>query len=263
MPSFATGVRPQATGPASGLRVALWIDTFTASFAPAVAVAASEVLAAAGLRVLVVPGSPCCALTWITTGQLGVARRILRRTLDVLAPAVAAGLPIVGLEPSCTSTLRADLPGLLAADPRAASVAAATVTLAEALERYAPGWNPPRPVEVPGGRVVSQVHCHQHAVLGFGAERRLLDRLGVDHAVLDAGCCGLAGSFGFEREHHKVSVAVAEQGLLPALRAVGPGATVLADGFSCRTQITHLTGRQAVHMAELLRPAAAPNQAGV
>jgi FAD/FMN-containing dehydrogenase/Fe-S oxidoreductase len=262
LPRFAARAEregPRAFGPTAGPRVALWVDTFTAAFAPRVAHAAGEVLADAGLRVLVVPGSPCCGLTWIATGQLGVARRVLRRTVDVLAPAVAAGLPVVGLEPSCTAALRGDLPELLAGDPRAAAVGAATITLAEALGRHAPTWAPPRPLRAAGAApLVTQVHCHQHAVLGFAAERRLLDRLAPDHAVLDAGCCGLAGSFGFERQHYDVSVAVAEQGLLPALRAAGPAATVLADGFSCRTQIDQLTGRQALHLAELLGSALAP-----
>jgi Fe-S oxidoreductase len=121
------------------------------------------------------------------------------------------------------------------------------VTVAQLLEKEAPDWVPPRV----DGPVLAQPHCHHHAVLGFDADRRLLARLGLRDSVLDAGCCGLAGSFGFEREHYDVSVAVAESGLLPVLRAA-PGAIVVADGFSCRLQVEQLTGRRAVHLAELL-----------
>jgi Fe-S oxidoreductase len=255
LPRFAAPPRlPATAGPAGGPPVALWVDTFTAAFAPHLAAAALDVLAAAGLRVQVLDGRPCCALTWVHSGQLTVARRVLRRTLDALAPSAAAGVPIVGLEPSCTAALRTDLPALLADDPRAGPVAAAVLSVAEALERYAPGWPPPGGVRT-GGPVVAQVHCHQHAERGFGSERRLLAAAGVEVQVLDAGCCGGAGAFGFERDHYEVSVAVARQGVLPALAQVPDSAVVLADGFSCRGQLTHLTQRRIVHLVELLRTA--------
>jgi len=240
---------PVAAGPADGTRVALWVDTFTAAFAPQLAQAALDVLSAAGLRVLVVPGDRCCGLTWVSSGQLGIARRVLRRTLDALAPAAAAGLPIVGIEPSCIATLRTDLPGLFPDDPRAAAVAAGAVSVPEALRLHAPDWLPPRRLS---GPVAILVHCHQHATTGASAELRLLERCGALPQILDAGCCGGAGAFGFEREHYDTSVAVARTGLLPALAGLAPGTPLVADGFSCRGQTEHLTQRRPAHVVELL-----------
>jgi Fe-S oxidoreductase len=250
LPRFApSAALPAVAGPPGGTPVALWVDTFTAAFAPHLARATLQVLTTAGLRVRVVAGHPCCALTWVHSGQLGIAKRVLRHTLDSLAPVAAAGLPIVGIEPSCLAALRTDLPELLADDPRAATVAGAVLSLAEALERH--GSAPLGRVE-PAGPVLAQVHCHQHAGPGYGAEVRVLRAAGVDVQVLDAGCCGGAGAFGFEREHYDVSVAVARHGVLPALADAPVDAVVLADGFSCRGQLTHLTDRRIVHLAELL-----------
>jgi FAD/FMN-containing dehydrogenase/Fe-S oxidoreductase len=259
LPRFAPAARlPARAGPADGPQVALWVDTFTAAFAPHLAGATLRVLAAAGLSVQVLPGRPCCALTWVHSGQLGIAQRVLRRTLDVLAPVAAAGLPVVGVEPSCTAALRTELPELLARDPRAAVVAGAMRSLAETLEQHAPAGIGRVDLDAP---VLAQVHCHQHAGPGYGAEERVLRAAGVDVRVLDAGCCGGAGAFGFEREHYPVSVAVARSGVLPALTAAPDNAVVLADGFSCRSQLAHLTDRRIISLAELLCtavPAAAP-----
>jgi Fe-S oxidoreductase len=158
---------------------------------------------------------------------------------------------MVGLEPSCTTLFRDDLPELLPDDDRAARVARATRTLAELLETEAPEWSPPnRPAAV-----TVQPHCHQHATTGTGAERRLMARYGAGITVLDAGCCGLAGNFGFERAHADVSRRVAETGVLPAVRDADPGSTVVADGFSCRTQIEQLAAGRPRHLAEVLRDA--------
>ncbi|WP_111768658.1 FAD-binding and (Fe-S)-binding domain-containing protein [Nakamurella deserti] len=235
--------------------VMLWVDSFNNHFSPQVLQAGVAVLEDAGYRVRVPPGTQCCGLTWLTTGQLGVARRIAGRAVRSLAPAVAAGLPVVGLEPSCTAALRTDVAELLHDDselgPSARSVAAATLTLAELLVSHSPGYTPPA---VPQ-RSLSQTHCHQHATSGFTADTALLGAAGVDNTVLPSGCCGLAGNFGFERGHYDVSVAAGEQVLLPAVRAADPGTAVLADGFSCRTQIDQQTSRTAVHVAELLAAA--------
>ncbi|MFE5157089.1 FAD-binding and (Fe-S)-binding domain-containing protein [Streptomyces sp. NPDC056697] len=227
--------------------VVLWPDTFTNHLSPSVGRSAVAVLEAAGLRVVVPPGPVCCGLTWVSTGQLDRARAVMRRTLDVMAPALDAGLPVVGLEPSCTAALRTDLPELLGADPRAARLAESVSTFAQALEEYAPDWQPPK-VDRP---VVGQTHCHQHAVLGDAAERRLRERAGLTGA-LSGGCCGLAGNFGFEDGHYDVSVACAEEQLLPSVRAADPGTEILADGYSCRTQLTQLAGRKSRHLAEVL-----------
>ncbi|MBL1114578.1 FAD-binding oxidoreductase [Streptomyces sp. 110] len=233
--------------PEHGRTVVLWPDTFTNHLSPSVGRSAVAVLEAAGLRVVVPPKPVCCGLTWVSTGQLDRARTVMRRTLDVMAPALDAGLPVVGLEPSCTAALRTDLPELLTTDPRAARLAESVSTFAQTLERYAPDWQPPR-IDRP---VVGQTHCHQHAVLGDTAERRLRERAGLT-GTLSGGCCGLAGNFGFEDGHYEVSAACAEEQLLPSVRAADPGTEVLADGYSCRTQLTQLAGRKGRHLAEVL-----------
>ncbi|SFL92516.1 FAD-binding and (Fe-S)-binding domain-containing protein [Streptomyces pini] len=232
--------------------VVVWPDTFTDHFHPSVGRAAVEVLEAAGFRVKVPGGSVCCGLTWISTGQLGVARRVLGHTLDVLREDLRRGTPVVGLEPSCTAVFRADAAELMPDDPDVGLLREQTRTLAELLAERARDWRPPA-VEA---RAVVQRHCHQYAVMGFDADRELMERAGVEADVLDAGCCGLAGNFGFERGHYEVSMACAEQGLLPAVREAGPGTLVLADGFSCRTQVEQAgTGRTPLHLAEVLAAA--------
>ncbi|PHQ48825.1 FAD-binding oxidoreductase [Streptomyces cinnamoneus] len=233
-----------------GVPVVLWPDTLTTHLSPETGRAAVAVLEDAGLRVIVPPRPVCCGLTWVSTGQLTRARAVLRRTLDVMAPALAAGLPVVGLEPSCTAALRTDLPELLPDDPRAARLAAAVRTFARTVEEYAPHWTPPRV----GRPVAGQTHCHQHAVLGDAAERRLREKAGLT-GPLSGGCCGLAGDFGFTRGHEEVSRACAEEQLLPSLRQAPEGAEILADGFSCRTQIGQLAGVRARHLAEVLAQA--------
>ncbi|GAA1062574.1 FAD-binding and (Fe-S)-binding domain-containing protein [Streptomyces asiaticus] len=242
-----TGPGPGSARPDHGRTVVLWPDTFTNHLSPSVGRSAVAVLEAAGLRVVVPPKPVCCGLTWVSTGQLDRARTVMRRTLDVMAPALDAGLPVVGLEPSCTAALRTDLPELLTTDPRAARLAESVSTFAQALERHAPDWQPPR-IDRP---VVGQTHCHQHAVLGDAAERRLRERAGLT-GTLSGGCCGLAGNFGFEDGHYEVSAACAEEQLLPSVRAAEPGTEVLADGYSCRTQLTQLAGQKGRHLAEVL-----------
>ncbi|MET9606345.1 FAD-binding and (Fe-S)-binding domain-containing protein [Streptomyces sp. NPDC006512] len=234
-----------AVGPP--VTVTLWPDTFTEHLAPEAGRAAVRVLEAAGLTVTVPRGRVCCGLTHASTGRLDRARAVLRRTLDAVGEVRG---PVLVLEPSCAAALRADLPALLPGDPRAERLAAAVRTFAETLEEYAPHWTPPRLDR----KVAGQTHCHQHAVLGDAADRRLRERAGLG-GELSGGCCGLAGNFGFEPGHHDVSVACAEEQLLPSLRAAGPDAAVLADGFSCRTQIAQLAGRRARHLAELLAEA--------
>ncbi|SDO20439.1 FAD-binding and (Fe-S)-binding domain-containing protein [Geodermatophilus sp. DSM 45219] len=235
--------RPPRTG---GRPVALWVDSFTDHFDPAVAVATVAVLEDAGYRVQVPPAEACCGLTWITTGQLDAARRTLGRTVELLAPLVDDGIPVVGVEPSCTAVLRHEALELVGG-PAAERVAAGTRTLAELL-RETPGWTPP---SLAGTEVVAQPHCHHHAVLGWATDERLLREAGATVTRI-GGCCGLAGNWGVERGHHDVSVTIAEQQLLPAVRAAGPDAVVLADGFSCRTQLDQLAGREGLHLAQLL-----------
>jgi Fe-S oxidoreductase len=234
---------------APGHEVMLWVDTFTNGFSPEVGRAAVRVLEAAGYSVRIPRREVCCGLTWISTGQLDGARAQLRRSLDALSDALDRGVPIVGLEPSCTAVFRSDVAELLPDDPRATVVGTAMRTLAELLTDR--GWEPP---DLSGVTGVAQPHCHQHAVLGFEADAALLDRAGASVRAV-GGCCGLAGNFGVERGHYEVSVAVAELALLPAVRAAGPGARVLADGFSCRTQLDQLAGRPGPHLAQVLAEA--------
>jgi Fe-S oxidoreductase len=235
---------PRAVTGETRRQVLLWPDTFTNFFTPSAGRAAVRILEDAGYEVLVPSGPVCCGLTWMSTGQLNVARQVARRSLDAVHPYAERGVPIVGLEPSCTAALRSDWPKLLHGDPRLTDLR--VLTFAELLEEA--GWSPPRRAR----RAVGQIHCHQHAELGKDADLRLLARAGVEVEFPDSGCCGLAGDFGFERGHYDLSVAIAERGLAPAVRAADPGTIVLADGFSCRTQIEQLTGRRAVHLAEIL-----------
>jgi Fe-S oxidoreductase len=208
-----------------------------------------SVLQAAGYAVAVPETSTCCGLTWISTGQLDGARRQLRRTVRTLAPYVNAGALVVGVEPSCVAVLRSDAEELLRGDDAflAHDVAAATCTLAELLGQT-PDWSPP---DLRGSRVIAQPHCHHHAIMGWSPDADLLSRAGAEVQRL-GGCCGLAGNFGVERGHHDVSVAIAEHQLLPAVREMGPNDRVLADGFSCRTQLSDLAGVRAEHLAQLL-----------
>lgn len=230
--------------------VVVFVDTFTEAFAPHVAEAAAEVLTAAGRSVTFTRQGDCCGLTWISTGQRAEARTRVGDLVRGLAPPAEAGVPVVGLEPSCTAVLRSDALDLLtgtADEARARAVARATHTLAELLDGLE-DWTPP---DLSGTTVLAQPHCHQHAVMGYAADLALLERSGAEVVRL-GGCCGMAGNFGMETGHYEVSVAVAEQQLLPALRA-HPDAVLLADGFSCRTQARDLAGRDGVHLAELLR----------
>ncbi|TDD72294.1 FAD-binding oxidoreductase [Jiangella aurantiaca] len=241
--------RPAAATTTTRPRVLLWVDTFTDLLSPSIGVAAVELLESAGYEVLTPPPGVCCGLTWITTGQLTAARSRLTALVAALAPYAEQDVPIVGLEPSCTAVLRSDLVQLLPDDPRAATVAAGTVTLAELLTRTgADQWERP---DLGGVEVVVQPHCHHHSVMGYGPDQELLRELGATTTVL-TGCCGLAGNFGMERGHYDVSVAVAENALLPALRAAAPGTVLLADGLSCRTQADQLAGVRGLHLAELL-----------
>ncbi|GAA2092949.1 FAD-binding and (Fe-S)-binding domain-containing protein [Microlunatus panaciterrae] len=241
--------RTRTAGGGSRGPVLLWPDTFSNAFHPGVARAAVQVLEDAGFEVRVPREPVCCGLTWVSTGQLGVARRVLQRTLRVLRKEIRAGVPVIGLEPSCTAMFRADGPELLDGDEDMRRLSKQTRTLAELLTERAPDWEPP---QIPVNALV-QTHCHQHAVLGTDAETDVMRRAGIEAKTLPSGCCGLAGNFGFEAGHYAVSRAAGERVLLPRVRAADQRTVILADGFSCRTQIEQGdTGRTAVHLAELL-----------
>jgi FAD/FMN-containing dehydrogenase/Fe-S oxidoreductase len=229
----------------NGRPVVVWVDSFSDCFTGDGVAAAVAVLSAAGYAPQFLDRPACCGLSWISTGQRDGARRQLRAALDVLYPHVASGTPIVGLEPSCLAVWRSDAHDLLD-DRRVAEVAAGVFTLAELLERT-DDWSPP---DLSGLELVAQPHCHHASVLGWRADAALLARTRAKVTTV-GGCCGLAGNFGVEKGHYDVSVAVAQHDLLPAVNA-HPDAVVLADGFSCRTQLAELGHRQAITLAELL-----------
>ena len=250
-------VRGRGAEPADDDRpqVLLWADSFSSYLDTTGARATVELLEEAGYAVRIPEQHACCGLTWISTGQLDGARAKLTQTMNVLAPYAEAGIPILGIEPSCTAVLRSDLQDLFPDDPRAHLLGENTYTLAELLSGpHAPaGWQPP---DLTGTTIVAQPHCHQHAVIGYQADLDLLRGAGAEVTTVTT-CCGLAGNFGMEKGHYDVSVSVAEQSLLPTLRSAPEGAVYLADGFSCRTQASHLAEVDGVHLAQLLRRAGA------
>jgi Fe-S oxidoreductase len=176
-----------------------------------------------------------------------MARRLLKETLEVLRPEIEAGLPVVGLEPSCVSVFRDELLGLFPKDERAKKLAASAMTLSEFIIREEV------PVPQLKRKALVQAHCHHKSVIRFDAEDAVLTKMGLDYEHPDSGCCGMAGAFGFERRHYGVSMRVGERVILPAVRETDRDTLIIADGFSCREQIEQATGRQPLHLAEVLR----------
>jgi FAD/FMN-containing dehydrogenase/Fe-S oxidoreductase len=232
----------------NGPPVVLFPDTFNDYLHPDTAQSATRVLEAAGFRVIVPEGFLCCGRPLYDYGMLDTAQLLLKRLVGRLTPYAREGVPVVGLEPSCVAALRDELPAMLVHDEDATRIAAGTMTLAEFLTEHADGWAMPRLER----RAIVHGHCHQEAVMGMDADRQVLDRLGLDYEVLDSGCCGLAGSFGFEASKYDISVAIGERRLLPAVREAPADALIVADGFSCQTQIEQLTDRRAIHIAEAI-----------
>ncbi len=251
--SFAAWWRREGQAAERGApALALLIDPFTDTIQPAVAVAAVAFFRAAGLGVRPVwadDGRP-----FLSKGLLAEARRAAERTVDALWPAVVAGLPVVGLEPSSLLTLRDEFLYLLPGDERVAALATAARTFEEFVAERAAGLAV-RFDERPR-RVLLHGHCHQKALVGMGPARAALALLpGAVVEEVDAGCCGMAGSFGYEAEHYAVSMQMAERRLLPAVRAAEADTTIVAAGLSCREQIAHGSGRRAWHPAEVLAEA--------
>ncbi|GAA4557427.1 FAD-binding and (Fe-S)-binding domain-containing protein [Pseudonocardia xishanensis] len=249
--TYTTAARTRALAegprsPGTRGRVLLWPDTFTDHFDPSVAADAVAVLESLGYTVELPPRTVCCGLTWTSTGQVSTARRVLRRSLRTIEPWVTAGVPVIGLEPSCTAALRTDAEELLPDEPLVKTLDVRT--FAEVLAEHVDEL---RDRSAGARRALVQLHCHQHADLGSDADRTVMAALGIDAEVLDSGCCGLAGNFGFEKGHYEVSMAAAERVLLPAVRAADPDVAVLADGFSCRTQLRQAGTREPVHLARM------------
>jgi Fe-S oxidoreductase len=241
----------------------LWPDTFTNYFTPEVGTAAVGVLEEAGCRVRIPERPLCCGRPLYDYGMLPTARRWLRRILAELRDPIEAGLPVIGLEPSCLAVFRDELRNLFPADTDAMRLAGQSVTLAEFLAGR--DYEPP----VLDRRALVQVHCHHGAVLGYDREKELLQRMGLELTIPDSGCCGMAGSFGFERgQRYEVSQACGERVILPAVRAAAADTVIVADGFSCREQIGQATSRRPLHLAQVLRlasgtpPGSLPEQAG-
>jgi Fe-S oxidoreductase len=232
--------------------VVLWPDTFNDHFHPEVAVAAVEVLEAAGFEVVVPAGSMCCGRPLYDYGMLRLARRLLRNALDGLRDEIRAGTPVVALEPSCGAVFRNELTNMLPEDEDAKRLARQTHTLGEFLARHADDWEMPR---LERGALV-HLHCHQRATSDTDCDRAVMDRLGLDYEVLDTGCCGLAGSFGYERgERYDVSIKAGERTLLPRVREASEHTLILTDGFSCRSQIEHGSERGPLHLAQVVQMA--------
>lgn len=234
------------TEPGSKGRVLVWVDSFSDCFEGDGFAAMVQVLVRLGYAPEVLDEVACCGLTWISTGQLDGARRQLAKAAGVLARYVEEGVPIIGLEPSCTAVWRSDAPELLPDDERVAALNGRVLTLAEFLATD-PDFVAP---DLSGHTLVVQPHCHHASVIGWSADAALLASTGAE-VVTVGGCCGLAGNFGVERGHHEVSVAVFDHDLGPAV-AAHPDAIVVADGFSCRTQLDSLAGRASMSLAELL-----------
>jgi Fe-S oxidoreductase len=230
-------------------QVLLWIDTFNNYFHPETSRAAVEVLEHAGFAVTCPQQALCCGRPLYDFGMLAEAKRYLTQILEVLGTEIDAGLPIVALEPSCASVFRDELCNLFPRDARARRLQQQTFLLSDFLENHAPGYVPPKL----SGKILLHGHCHHKAVMKMRDEESLLRRTGASVESPDAGCCGMAGPFGFENDKFAIAQAVGERVLLPAVRSAQPETLIVADGFSCREQIRQSTGRTAIHLAEVLR----------
>ena len=245
--TFKEWFRSRAPRNVGGPPVVLWADTFNNHFHPDVGKATVEVLEATGHRVFVPRRSLCCGRPLYDYGMLDTAKRLLRQTIAALRTPIRAGVPVVGMEPSCVAVFRDELPNLFPNDADAQRLSKQTLILSEFVEKV--GWQPP-PLR---RKAVVQGHCHHKAVMGFESDQNILEKMELDFEILDSGCCGMAGSFGFERgEKYDVAMKAGERVLLPRVRAAGADTLVVADGFSCRTQIEQGAGRKAVHLAEVI-----------
>jgi Fe-S oxidoreductase len=245
-PSISVG----ASAP-EGTPVLLWPDTFNNYFQPATAKAAVQVLEAAGFRVIVPKANLCCGRPLYDHGMLDRAQALLLQILDELSPEIEAGIPIVGLEPSCVAVFRDELVNLFPHDERAQALSRQTFLLSEFLETSAKNFPLPRL----NRKAILHGHCHHKSLMKMTAEEAVLRRLGVDFQSPAPGCCGMAGSFGFEPDKYDISIAIGELELLPAVRQAPPDWLIIADGFSCREQIAQCSPRHALHLAEVLQMA--------
>jgi Fe-S oxidoreductase len=224
-------------------------DTFNNYFQPETAKAAVEVLEAAGFHVLLPEGNLCCGRPLYDIGMLDRAEAHLLKILDTLLPEIEAGIPVVGLEPSCVAVFRDELTNLFPDDVRARALSQQTFLLSEFLERYAKNFQLPRIAR----KALVHGHCHHKAIMKMNAEEAVLTRMGLDFDAPAPGCCGMAGAFGFENDKYEISREIGELELLPAVRDASPETLIIANGFSCREQISQETGRHALHLAEVIQ----------
>jgi FAD/FMN-containing dehydrogenase/Fe-S oxidoreductase len=249
-PNYSTAQSPNDSIPP----VLLWADTFNNHLSPQTARAAVHVLEAAGYRVLVPRANLCCGRPLYDFGLLDRAQALLLEILDALAPEIEAGIPVVGLEPSCIAVFRDELLNFFPHDERAQRLSRQTFLLSEFLEQNSPD----APLPQFPRKALLHGHCHHKSVMKMTAEESLLRRVGIDFTQPAAGCCGMAGSFGFHTETYDISAAIGELDLLPAVRNAPDDWLIIADGFSCREQISQMTHRRALHVAEVLEMALEP-----
>ena len=249
--TFTSWFRQRGVRNADKPQVLLWPDTFNNYFHPTTAQASVAVLEAVGYQVVIPSQSLCCGRPLYDYGVLDLAKHQLRNILSALQPQIAAGIPLVGLEPSCTAIFRDELINLFPHDEDAKRLHQQTFTLSEFLTKNAREYQF-LPLH---GRALVQRHCHHQAVMGYEADEAVLAKLGLDYDILDSGCCGMAGSFGFEKDHYEVSIKCGERALLPAVRNAALETLIIADGFSCREQIAQNTDRHALHLAQVLQRA--------
>ena len=239
--------------------VILWPDTFNNYFSPETAIAAVKVLESAGYEVLLPPGVLCCGRPLYDFGMLGRAKDLLLEILDNLAPFIEADIPVIGLEPSCAAVFRDELQNLFPRDQRARRLSEQTFLFSEFVEKYAPDFQLPKLKR----KAVIHGHCHHKSIMKMTAEEAVLTRMGIDFQAPAPGCCGMAGSFGFEENKYEVSIGIGELELLPAVRKSAPDTLIIADGFSCREQISQCTDRHALHLAEVIQMALEEGPEGV
>ncbi len=243
--------RRSSSSDTGALPVLLWPDTFNNYFHPSSAKAAVEVLEASGFRVVVPKANLCCGRPLYDHGMLDRAQALLLQILDELSPEIEAGIPIVGLEPSCVAVFRDELLNLFPHDERAQALSRQTFLLSEFLETHAKDFPLPRLDR----KALLHGHCHHKSLMKMTAEESVLHRVGIDFQSPAPGCCGMAGSFGFEPDKYDLSIAIGELELLPAVRRAPDNWLIIADGFSCREQIAQGTPRRALHLAEVLQMA--------
>jgi Fe-S oxidoreductase len=250
--------RPLRNG--GGRRVLLWADTFTNYLEPEVGIAGVEALEDAGFHVVVPRGHLCCGRPLYDYGMLDLAEAYLRRVLSALRDEIRTGTPLVGVEPSCVAVFKDELLKLWPSDQDAQRLAKQTYHFSEFLADHAEDWEPPQLHR----KALLHGHCHQQATGGTDPDKQLLERLGVEVEVLDAGCCGMAGGWGYETGHYDVSIACGERKLLPKVREASHDTLLVADGFSCRSQVEQAsrTERRALHAAQVLALAREHGPAG-